>query len=118
MHVAAAQHHVVGLKRGEASGPLSASAVNAVFSTPKDGAGKGDAAQPLEQAVFRVTDIIVPALDMQSQDSKKIAETLNRAVAEDIAGEYISRLEKDVGVTINQSALNQVIGGGAGTDAD
>jgi peptidyl-prolyl cis-trans isomerase D len=107
-----------GLKRGEASGSLSASAVNAVFQTAKDGAGKGDAAQPLERVVFRVTDIILPTLDMQSKESKQLAETLNRAVAEDIAGEYISRLEKDVGVTINQSALNQVIGGRAGTEID
>ena len=28
-------------------------------------------------------------------------------------GEYIARLESEVGVTINQSALNQVVSGGA-----
>ena len=29
--------------------------------------------------------------------------------------EYIAKLESEVGVTINQSALNQVISGGTGT---
>jgi peptidyl-prolyl cis-trans isomerase D len=56
----------------------------------------------------------VPSLDAQSNDSKRVVEALNRALSEDVAGEYISRLESEIGVTINQSALNQVISGGAG----
>jgi peptidyl-prolyl cis-trans isomerase D len=105
---------LAGLKRGEGSGPLSAASVDTVFRTPKDGAGKADAAQPAEQIVFRVTDIVVPSLDAQSNDSKRTVEALNRALSEDIAGEYIGQLESEIGVTINQSALNQVISGGAG----
>ncbi len=115
---AAADHLKVetltGLKRGEGSGPLSAAAVDAVFRTPKDGDGKAEAAQPAEQVVFRVTDISVPSLDSQSNESKRTVEALNRALSEDIAGEYIERLQSEIGVTINQSALNQVISGGAG----
>jgi peptidyl-prolyl cis-trans isomerase D len=110
---------LTGLKRGEASGPLSAASVDAVFRTPKDGAGKADATQPAEQVVFRVTDILVPSPDAQSDDSKRTVEALNRALSEDVVGEYIGRLESEIGVTINQSALNQVIGGGAdGGDAN
>src|SRR5271165_2231192 len=103
---------LTGLKRGQSSGPLSAPAVDTVFRTAKDAAGKANAAQPGEQVVFRVTDIVVPALDLQSNDSKRMVETLNRSLSDDLVGEYISRLESEVGVTINQSALNQVIGGG------
>jgi peptidyl-prolyl cis-trans isomerase D len=117
--VAAADHlkleSLSGLKRGEGSGPLSATGVDAVFRTAKDGAGKADAVQPAEQVVFRVTDILVPSLDAQSNDSKRAVETLNRTLSEDVAGEYIGQLESEIGVTINQSALNQVISGGAGT---
>src|SRR5512132_1749497 len=51
---------LTGLKRGEASGPLSAAGVDAVFRTAKDAVGKTEAAQPAEQVVFRVTDIVVP----------------------------------------------------------
>jgi peptidyl-prolyl cis-trans isomerase D len=115
---AAADHLKVetlaGLKRGEASGPLSAAGVDTVFRTAKDAAGKADGAQPPAEAVFRVTDIVVPGLDMASEEAKRTLETLNRGLSEDILAEYIARLESDIGVTINQSALNQVVGGGAG----
>ena len=107
-----------GIKRGQGTGPLSAAAVDAVFRTAKDAAGKADAATPPEQIVFRVTDIAVPKLDPESQDAKRIAETLDRGLSEDLYAEYIAYLEREIGVTINQSALNQVVSGGAGTDLD
>jgi peptidyl-prolyl cis-trans isomerase D len=116
--VAAADHLKVvnlgGLKRGEASPPLSATGVGAVFRTAKDAAGKADGAQPGEQIVFRVTDIVVPSLDTASEEGKRAVQTLNRGLSEDILAEYIAWLERDIGVTINQSALNQVVSGGAG----
>ncbi|HEY1433053.1 MAG TPA: SurA N-terminal domain-containing protein [Stellaceae bacterium] len=119
---AAANHLKVetlaGLKRGEPAGPLSAAGIDAVFRTAKDAAGKTQAAQPAEQVVFRVTDIVVPVLDMSSEEAKRDLEALNRGVSEDILAEYIARLESEIGVTINQSALNQVVGGGAGEGAD
>jgi len=100
-----------GLKRGEGSGALSAAAVDAVFRTPKDGAGKADAATPPEQVVFRVTDIVMPASDAGGETAKGTIDALNRGLSEDIFSEYIAKLENDIGVTINQGALNQVIGG-------
>ena len=120
--VAAANHLKVetltGLKRGEAAGPLSAAGVDAVFRTAKDAVGKTEAAQPAEQVVFRVTDIVVPALDMASEEAKRTLETLNRSLSEDILAEYVTRLESEIGVTINQNALNQVVSGGAGDGAN
>ncbi len=120
--VAAANHLKVetltGRKRGEAAGPLSAAGVDAVFHTAKDAAGRTEAAQPAEQVVFRVSDIVVPALDMTSDEAKRALETLNRSLSEDILAEYIARLESEIGVTINQSALNQVVSGGAGDGAN
>jgi peptidyl-prolyl cis-trans isomerase D len=116
--VAAADHLKVeklsGLKRGEASGPLAAAGVDAVFRTAKDGAGKADGAQAGEQIVFRVTDIVVPSLDKASEEAKRAVQSLNRGLSEDILAEYLAWLEREIGVTINQSALNQVISGGAG----
>jgi peptidyl-prolyl cis-trans isomerase D len=105
-----------GIKRGQGVGPLSAAAVDAVFRTAKDAAGKADAAAPGEQLVFRVTDIVVPTLDPASEDAKRVAETLDRGLSEDIYAEYIAYLENAIGVTINQSALNQVVTGSASSD--
>ena len=116
--VAAADHVKVeslgGLKRGEASGPLSAAGVDAVFRTAKDAAGKADGTQPGEQIVFRLANIVVPTLDTASEEAKRAVQTLNRGLSEDILAEYIAWLERDIGFTINQSALNQVVSGGAG----
>ena len=121
--VAAADHLKIetlsGIKRGGASPPLSAGVVEAIFRTAKDGNGKGDAAQGGDQLVFRVTDIIVPPLDAESDNSKRAVEVLNRALSEDVLTQYIAQLESEMGVTFNHSALNQVISGGADTgDAD
>jgi len=102
-----------GLKRGEAKGPLPAASVDTVFRTAKDAAGKADANEPGEQAVFRVTEVVVPQLDMQSAETKRMVEALNRGLADVIAGEYVGQLESEIGVNINQSALNQVVSGGA-----
>lgn len=102
------------LKRGQASGPLSAAGIDTVFHTAKGAAAKAEGAQPPAEVVFRVTDIVVPGLDTGSEDAKRALETLNRGLSDDILAEYVARLESDIGVTINQSALNQVIGGGAG----
>jgi peptidyl-prolyl cis-trans isomerase D len=109
---------LTGLKRGEPTGPLSAAGIDAVFRTAKDAVGKTQAAQPAEQVVFRVTDIVVPVLDTSSEEAKRDLEALNRGVSEDILAEYIARLESEIGLTINQSALNQVVSGGAGEGAD
>jgi peptidyl-prolyl cis-trans isomerase D len=119
---AAADHLTVqtltGLKRGEASGPLSPPAVEAVFRTTKDAFGKAEAAQPAEQVVFRVTDIVVPTVDASGDDAKRTVETLNRGLSEDIFSEYVAKLESEIGVTINQSALNQVVSGGTASDTN
>jgi peptidyl-prolyl cis-trans isomerase D len=101
-----------GIKRGE-GGSLSPATVDAVFRTAKDSFGKAEGEQPGEQVIFRVTGIELPPLDMASAQTKGLIETLNRAISEDIFAEYVTRLESDVGVSINQSALDQVIGGGA-----
>ena len=65
-----------------------------------------------ERFVFRVTEIVDPAFDANSQDGKAIADTLRNSYGEDIVTEYVGRLENDFGVTVNQSAYNQAIGGG------
>jgi peptidyl-prolyl cis-trans isomerase D len=102
-----------GLKRGQATGPFSVSTLDAIFRTAKDTLAKAEAAHPGEQIVFRVTDIVVPTQEAGSEEVKQLTDTLNRGISEDMFQEYIARLETEIGVTFNQSALNQVISGGA-----
>jgi peptidyl-prolyl cis-trans isomerase D len=102
---------ITGLKRGAASPPLSAAATEKLFVTPKDVAAGADAEQPGDQVVFRVTDIVVPKTDMNSQEAKTIAQALNRSLSEDVFSQYITRVQNEIGVTINRNAVNQVVTG-------
>ena len=56
--------------------------------------------------------MIDPKRDANSPEAKQLSTTLQNSYADDIIGEYIGRIENDLGVNINQTALNQVIGGG------
>jgi peptidyl-prolyl cis-trans isomerase D len=100
-----------GIKRGGTPAGLSATAVTEVFRTPKDGVGSVEGATPSERIVFRVTEIKVPTIDPDSEEAKRIDEALRQRAAEDLIAQYVARVQSDVGVSINQSALSQVSGG-------
>ncbi len=100
-----------GIKRGAPTAPLSQEAVDQVFRTAKGEVASGDAEQPAEQIVFTVTDIVDPKTDMTSAAAKQMMDTMNRAMSEDIFNEYLASLQQDIGVTINQAAMRQVITG-------
>jgi peptidyl-prolyl cis-trans isomerase D len=102
-----------GIKRSGQQAGLSPAAVAEIFKTAKDSAASVEGAAPAERIVFRLTEIKVPPLDLQSDDAKRIDDALKTRYTEDLIAEYIARLQKDIGVTVNQSALNQVTGGGA-----
>jgi len=54
----------------------------------------------------------VPPLAAEAGDAKRLDEALKARNAEDLTAQYIARLQSEVGVSINASALNQVTGGG------
>ena len=60
--------------------------------------------------VFRVTEITLPPLEAESAEAKRFDDLLRRAMSDDMLAQYVARLESDVGVTINQAALNQITG--------
>lgn len=101
-----------GIKRGQTPGVLTAAAVDEIFRTAKDAAGNVPGTTPTSRVVFRVTEITTPPLDPASAEAKPIDDALRRTIADDIVAEYITRLQNEVGVTINQAALSQVSGGG------
>jgi peptidyl-prolyl cis-trans isomerase D len=102
-----------GIKRGSTIPGLPTAAIAEIYRLPKDAAGSIDTG-PAERMVFRLTEIKVPPLDPQSADAKRLDEALKSRMAEDMIAQYVSQLEKDVGVSINQNALNQATGGGGG----
>jgi peptidyl-prolyl cis-trans isomerase D len=99
------------LQRGKPSGFLPAKLIETVFRTPKDTAASAAGNQETERYVFRVTDVADPKLDPVSADGRAMASSLNNSYIDDLTGEYLAHLENQFGVNINQSLVNQVIGG-------
>jgi peptidyl-prolyl cis-trans isomerase D len=102
---------ITGLKRGASSELLSPGAIDQIFRTAKEVPAVADAVQAGDQIVFRVTDIVTPKTDLNSTEAKAIAEGLNRSLSEDVFAQYVSRVEHEIGVTINNAAINQVVTG-------
>ena len=101
-----------GLKRSGPPSGLSPATVTAVFKTPQDQVGTAEGASPTERIVFRVTEIKVPPLDAEAADVKRIDEALRSRTTEDLIAQYLATVQSEIGVTVNASALNQVVGGG------
>jgi peptidyl-prolyl cis-trans isomerase D len=103
-----------GVKRTGAPGNvLTSRAVDAVFETAKDAAGMAEGSNPGEWVVFRVTDSTVPDLVPTSGEAKRITDAMRRQISEDLIAQYITRLQVDIGATINQAALRQAVAGGS-----
>ena len=93
--------------------------IEELFRAPKDGIGTAEGRSSGEQVVFRVTGVTLPPLDATSADAKRLDETLKRGLQDDLLGQYVSRVETDLGMTIDEAALRQAVGaGGAGGGAD
>jgi peptidyl-prolyl cis-trans isomerase D len=100
-----------GIKRSGNASSLSPSVVNAIFATPKDGVGSAEGKDGTERVIFHVTDVSVPAFDAASADSRKITDTMRRSITEDLLAQYVTRLQADLGATINMDAVRRSVSG-------
>jgi peptidyl-prolyl cis-trans isomerase D len=101
----------IDLQRGKPAANAPAKLIDAAFKTAKGATGTAEGDKETQRYVYRVAEVTVPTFDANSPQGKQVSTVLQNSYADDLIGEYIARLESDYGVTINQSALNQVIGG-------
>lgn len=99
-----------GFKRDDSPAGVPGTVVSAAFRTAKDGVGQTAVSGGSEVVVFRVTDIVDPAVDVASDAAKKLKDSLDRGLTEEQVASYVSKLETDIGTTINQAAFAQVTG--------
>jgi peptidyl-prolyl cis-trans isomerase D len=99
-----------GFRRDASPPGVPASAITAAFRTAKDGVGQTAGTGGSEWVVFRVTDVSVPPVDFAADDIKKLKESLQRGLSDELVAQYVTRLETDIGTTINQAAFAQVTG--------
>jgi peptidyl-prolyl cis-trans isomerase D len=99
-----------GFRRDASLPGVPAGVVTAAFRTAKDGVGQTPGAGGSEWIVFRVTDVSVPAIDAASDDVKKLKDNLQRGLTDEQVAQYVTKIESQIGTTINQAAFAQVTG--------
>ncbi len=99
-----------GLRRDASPAGVPSSVVTAAFRTPKDGVGQTPDAGGSAWIVFRVTDISVPQVDAASDEMKKLKDTLQRGLTDEQVAQYVTKIESEIGTSINQAAFAQVTG--------
>lgn len=99
------------LTRAQQGQALPPSVLQTVFQTDRGAAATAEG-QGLQRYVLRVTGVTVPPLNPKSEEAKQITDALRRSMADAMLGEYLARVENDIGVNVNQSALNQATGTG------
>jgi peptidyl-prolyl cis-trans isomerase D len=101
------------IKRGTTSGGISARMTDAVFQTAKDAYGSAAGDNQSQWIVFRIVDVNTPTLDAKSPDHERMTQTVQRELSADLVGQYVARLEDDLGASVNASVLAQATGNSA-----
>ena len=104
-------HSQADIARNTPVHTLAAPAVNAVFSVPVGKAGSADLGAS-GRLVFQVTDATVPPFLRTTQDAERLATNLQREFGEDLMLQYVTRLQGQLGVSINAQALRSATTGG------
>jgi peptidyl-prolyl cis-trans isomerase D len=99
-----------GLKRESAAAGLPASLIEATFRAAKDGVGQTQGANASEWIVFHVTEVSAPPIDLASDDMKKLKDNLQRGLTDEQIAQYVTKLETEIGTSINQAAFAQITG--------
>ena len=99
-----------GFRRDASPAGVPSAAITAAFRTPKDGVGQTPGAGASEWIVFRVTDVNVPQVDAATDEMKKMKETLQRGLTDEQVAQYVTKIESEIGTSINQAAFAQVTG--------
>jgi peptidyl-prolyl cis-trans isomerase D len=101
------------VKRVGATGVISERVADAVFHTTKDAFAAAEGDEPDQWIVFRVTDITTPTFDSKSTDGERIAQKVKRDLSDDLIGQYMSKLEDDLGTSVNTAVMAQATGNSA-----
>ena len=98
-----------GFRREDSPPGVPAGPITAAFRTAKDGYGQTPGPNN-EWIVFRVIDVTVPPVDLAADDMKKLRDDLVRGMNDEQVAQYVAKLEKNIGTTVNEEGFAQVTG--------
>ncbi len=99
-----------GLRRNENTDTFDAAAVNALFAVPEKSFAYAVEADGKSARVMQSEAVLLPAFDPKAPDNAKAADALKQAIGGDLAGAYLAALQKDAGVTVNETLWRQISG--------
>jgi peptidyl-prolyl cis-trans isomerase D len=88
---------------------LAENVVTQIFNEPPDGAGSASAGD--SRLVFKITKDTIPPFDPASAETKALQQRANSGLVTDLLSEYVAALERELGVSINQTVLQTATGG-------
>jgi peptidyl-prolyl cis-trans isomerase D len=94
------------LKRGAKSEGLEPGVIARVFATAENKSGVYAAEDGQNRIVYRITTVNIPPFSPTPATMK----ALTAGMEDDLLGQYVIRLENDLGVSINEAALRSVVG--------
>jgi peptidyl-prolyl cis-trans isomerase D len=98
------------LKRRGDSPDLPQNAVAVLFQTAKGEAAVADGKQPTERIIMVVDDITEPKFEPGSPQTKQLTDALRESVTNDVFSQFLSRLESDLKVSVDQKEIAQALG--------
>ena len=90
---------------------LPPATVGLIFATPLKGYGSAVAANGTDRIVFHVEDNVIPELDLKSPEAIATAKQISADIGQDLMTEYVGKVQADIGVSINQTNVDRIIGG-------
>ncbi|WP_029057111.1 peptidylprolyl isomerase [Stappia stellulata] len=103
-----------GLRRNAETDAFPAAAIEGVFSGPVGTTGRAARDSDGARIVFRVESVNSPAFFRQDGEIAALDERLGEALQNSVIGEYVSERQAALGVSVNQSNINLLIGQGGG----
>jgi peptidyl-prolyl cis-trans isomerase D len=104
---------VQGLKRNETNSDFDAEAVAALFSVPEDGFAAAPDSDGKAAKVMQSQRVLLPPLDPASAEAKTITRSVGQSAGSEMLAQYVSELQKDIGVSVNEALWSKVTGANA-----
>ena len=96
---------------------LAQNAVQLAFTLPKGGATSAPAAGGKARVILRVAEV-TPAPAATAEQTERLKGEVAQQMQQDVLAEYISGLEARYGLSVNDAALKQALGGRDQSDSE
>mgnify|MGYP003624361791 FL=1 len=100
-----------GITRLEGKEGLAAANIATIFEAKADSFGFLTPADPTQRLLFQVTEVTVPAYFEEEQSARQIAEAVAPAIENELLVQYVAELQTNLGVSLNQALLSQMLAG-------